>query len=221
MVLESMNCLDDHQQFENFDPDFIQNLDVNTLLDEAEAAVTQSPYAVAMATEIHLDGDLEFQNLLESIANEATSVVQDDAINSPSAEITCTLLVTTPVTNMEESSMDFANPSLASVKSLDETTSWSFEDDVSSSPASSKGKGRRVNPSSGSVSKVSKSKKESNKAAAERYRNKKQMEKLELFAECERDEKLNKQLKAEIEEVQAELNFIKNLLVEALLSKKS
>lgn len=240
-VIESLNCLTDvgHlDQFDHLDQDFIQSLDVNTLLDEAEAAVIQSPslFEEAMPAEINLEGDAEFQNLLDSIANEV-SLSDDAAINSPSAEITYSHLAVaamTPLTNntmeeassMEDSYIAGANPS---VRSMDETSSWSFEDDASSSTASpslnnNSNKSRRVThhrQSAGSVSKVSKSKKESNKQAAERYRNKKQLEKLELFAECERDEERNKQLKAEIEEVQAELNFIKNLLVEALLAKKS
>ena len=210
MAIQS--CLDD------LDLDFIQSLDVSVLLDEAEAAVSHSP--LEPATEIQLEGDLEFQTLLDSITNEV--LAQDDAaaINSPSAEISYAHLTAAMTPFTEESSMDFAPAA-----TVNSTASWSFEDDASSSSSSVTGakssKGRRVNQTSGSVTKVSKSKKESNKAAAERYRNKKQMEKLELFAECERDEKRNRELKAEIEEVQVELNFIKNLLVEALLAKKS
>lgn len=62
-------------------------------------------------------------------------------------------------------------------------------------------------------------KKQSNKAAAIKYRNKKLQEKELLFAECNEYAKKNSELKKKIDEVQTEISFIKSLLVEALIAK--
>lgn len=64
-------------------------------------------------------------------------------------------------------------------------------------------------------------KKESNKAAAERYRFKKLREKEMLFGECELFAKKNADLKRKISDIQSEISFIKSLLVEALIAKTS
>lgn len=232
--------------YHELDQDFIENQDVNMLLNEADAAI-QSPSAdiyLPVSEDLQLVGHLELDALLESIANEVSEQNESAAVDSPSAEITYShLTAMTPfyATVDETSSSALSsdqlggemNPSAVFGQS-DETTSSSFsfdddDDDDDSSrlsarksvSSSSSSHGGRVKSSGGAVSKAYKSKKESNKAAAERYRNKKQQEKQELFAECERHEKRNRELKAEIEEVQAELNFIKNLLVEALLTKNN
>lgn len=63
-------------------------------------------------------------------------------------------------------------------------------------------------------------KKQSNKVAAVKYRNKKLKEREILFAECEEYEKKNAELKRKIEDTQTEISFIKSLLVEALIGKK-
>lgn len=84
----------------------------------------------------------------------------------------------------------------------------------SSSSSSSKRLGRLKIGDSGV------NKRESNKAAANRYRLKKQKEKDDLFIECEMHERRNMELKRDIDDIQTEINCIKNLLVEALLSKK-
>lgn len=62
-------------------------------------------------------------------------------------------------------------------------------------------------------------KKESNKAAAVRYRCKKALEKDRLFAECEIYEKKNSDIKEKIGDLENEIDFIKNLLVQAFLAK--
>lgn len=64
-------------------------------------------------------------------------------------------------------------------------------------------------------------KKESNKAAASRYRSKKSKEKDQLFAECNLYEEKNNQLKEKISDLETEINSIKNLLVQALLIKEN
>jgi hypothetical protein len=62
-------------------------------------------------------------------------------------------------------------------------------------------------------------KKESNKAAATRYRNKKLKEREDLFVECEMYAKKNTILKGKIDDLQTEISFIKSLLVEVLIRK--
>lgn len=62
-------------------------------------------------------------------------------------------------------------------------------------------------------------KKQSNKVAAVKYRNKKLKERDELFAECDKYASRNAQLRKMIEETQTEISFIKSLLVEALIAR--
>lgn len=64
-------------------------------------------------------------------------------------------------------------------------------------------------------------KRESNKAAACRYRSKKSQEKNELFAECEREARKNRELSEKINDIQAEITSIRNLLLQALLLKEN
>jgi hypothetical protein len=65
------------------------------------------------------------------------------------------------------------------------------------------------------------SKKESNRAAALRYREKKQREREQLFLECEFYAKKNSEMRKKIDDTMIEISFIKSLLVEALVAKKS
>lgn len=64
-------------------------------------------------------------------------------------------------------------------------------------------------------------KKESNKAAAIRYRNKKLKEKDQLFTECEEYANKIKEMKQKVADTQNEISYIKSLLVEALVIKSS
>lgn len=64
-------------------------------------------------------------------------------------------------------------------------------------------------------------KKESNKAAAIKYRTKKTKERDDLFAECETYMARNAELKKKIDECQTEISLVKSLLVEALIAKNS
>lgn len=59
-----------------------------------------------------------------------------------------------------------------------------------------------------------------NKLAAQKYRSKKIQLRDQLFADCEHYEKLNKELRTKIEDVQSEVNLIKTLLVQVYLAKK-
>lgn len=64
-------------------------------------------------------------------------------------------------------------------------------------------------------------KKESNKAAAIKYRNKKLNQKKQLFDDIALYEQKNAELRSKISDCQTEISFIKSLLVEALIAKKS
>lgn len=66
---------------------------------------------------------------------------------------------------------------------------------------------------------LSYNKKQSNKEAAIRYRQKKQKEKENLFHTRSLLEKENQELKSKIEDIQVEINFVKNILVEMLFKK--
>ena len=67
---------------------------------------------------------------------------------------------------------------------------------------------------------VEKSNKDKNNEATKRYRSKKQEQRKKLFDEVDHYEKLNKELKAKIEDIQTEVNLIKSLLVQVFLAKK-
>lgn len=88
-------------------------------------------------------------------------------------------------------------------------------DSLTGSENSSHGR-RRTKFSCGKVEK-----KESNKAAAIRYRSKKVNEKNQLFVECDLYTKKNVTLKQRIDELQTEISFIKSLLVEALIKRNT
>jgi len=79
--------------------------------------------------------------------------------------------------------------------------------------SSAKSKRSRRSPGEG------KEKKQSNKEAAIRYRHKKTREKETLFHERDSFESENRELKKKIDDVQTEINFVKNILVEMLLKK--
>lgn len=64
------------------------------------------------------------------------------------------------------------------------------------------------------------SKKESNKNAALRYRVKKTRERYLLFQECNLYQRKNKELKDKINAAEQEIGFIKNLLIQAINTKK-
>ncbi len=64
-------------------------------------------------------------------------------------------------------------------------------------------------------------KRESNKIAAVRYRAKKVKEREALFKECDEMAARNAQLRTSISEIEQEIGFIKNLLVQALHAKRN
>ncbi len=59
-----------------------------------------------------------------------------------------------------------------------------------------------------------------NKLAAQKYRSKKLQLRDKLYADLEYHEKINKDLKKKVEDIQVEINLIKTLLVQVYLDKK-
>lgn len=59
-----------------------------------------------------------------------------------------------------------------------------------------------------------------NKLAAQKYRSKKLQLRDKLYADLEYHEKINKDLKTKVEDIQVEINLIKTLLVQVYLDKK-
>lgn len=104
-----------------------------------------------------------------------------------------------------------SSPMSDSSYSIDEDSLMEPDSVVSSTDAEKikrvrRSRGRRVD------------KKESNRNAAIRYRNKKVKERDDLFAECEQYAKKNADMKKKIDDTLTEISFIKSLLVEALIS---
>jgi len=129
--------------------------------------------------------------------------------------------ITSPV-SQEESSSDVSSPSTFTEISDSAYDSFSF----SSSPASESDCGSISSSSNDKIKMIrtkksvgSFSKKESNKAAASRYRSKKSKERDLLYVECELYEKKNYEMKQKITDIELEIQSIRSLLVQALLVK--
>jgi len=89
------------------------------------------------------------------------------------------------------------------------------------SPSTVANNAKRRKSSDSSCSASDGNKKESNKAAATKYRLKKVREKGELFERRDALVKRNQDMKEKLDEVQCEINYIKSLLLEALISKNA
>jgi len=166
----------------------------------------------------------DLDNLHHVNSTDASSPIQAQAmdaayfsqINSPSAEQTysnldsiSTTMNTTAIGSPEESSALLSGAYDDSVMNY---YSSSAEDSPAPSLSSTSSKIRRTRARTID-------KKESNKAAAIKYRSKKMKEREILFAECEEYAKRNADLKKKIDDTQSEISFIKSLLVEALIAK--
>lgn len=166
----------------------------------------------------------DLENLHHVNSVEASSPLQAQTmdvayfsqINSPSAEQTysnldsiSTTMNTTVVGSPADSSAFLSGAYDDSVMNY---YSSSAEDSPAPSLSSASSKIRRTRARTID-------KKESNKAAAIKYRSKKMKEREGLFAECEEYAKRNAELKKKIDDTQSEISFIKSLLVEALIAK--
>ena len=162
-------------------------------------------------------------NMLDFLLQDPPSIASSstyDQLSSPSAEISLNSLKhheTYDSESIESPATSYMNSEDSQMLSGagDEDESILSASDLTRKSKTSKRLGR-VKTSDSCVNK-----RESNKAAANRYRLKKLKERDELFNECETYELKNIELKRKIDDVQTEINCIKNLLVEALLTKKN
>ena len=138
-------------------------------------------------------------------------------------------LFETQSNSLEDSNCLVSSPSVTSSNELSDSAFDSFSS--SSSPSSDSDSGSLSPPSVTSLDQSNKikmirtnngghiNKKESNKAAASRYRSKKSKEKDQLFVECELYEQKNSEMKQKISDIESEIQSIRSLLVQALLVK--
>lgn len=139
--------------------------------------------------------DDNFLNVQLYQTNDAFSSIEQ--LNSPSNE----------VTYMNVNSVDFMGEDSASM--LPSPVSSMSDESSFDKPKIRRTRARLID------------KKESNKAAAIRYRNKKLKEKDRLFSECEEYAKKIREMKQKVTDAQNEISYIKGLLVEALVIKSS
>ena len=107
------------------------------------------------------------------------------------------------------------SPVSFSISTNDEATMSSVDFKISELNKNKKVK--RLNDKNSSTSNIEVN---SNKLAAQKYRNKKIQKREQLVADCEHYEKLNKDLRKKIDDIQTEVNLIKTLLVQVYLAKK-
>jgi hypothetical protein len=118
-------------------------------------------------------------------------------------------------TTMESNLDSNYSPVSFSISTNDEATMSSVDFKISELNKNKKVK--RLNDKTSSTSYIEVN---SNKLAAQKYRNKKIQKREQLFADCEHYEKLNKDLRKKIDDIQTEVNLIKTLLVQVYLAKK-
>lgn len=168
---------------------------------------------------VNAPNDDPMDDLLDFNMDFITNSNSMDVIGSPSQELT--------FTDLSELINDTVTPKEVPIEIPEQTIqSPNYSDDDNSqysimSPGNSSSNESYV-VSKEKVKRVRGSrvdKRESNKAAATRYRNKKLKERDDLFTECDEYAKKNADLKSKIDDIQTEISFIKSLLVEALISK--
>jgi hypothetical protein len=147
-------------------------------------------------------------DLIESSANDFSDLLQTDFSEFLMFENTH-VEQNDPVTATTTTSLD------ASLSSNSNNSFDSYESVPSTkSIYSKKCRATAIASNSGSVDK-----KESNKAAANRYRSKKVHERNQLFLECSLYAEKNAKLRQRKNDLEMEIGFIKSLLVDALIKK--
>jgi len=143
-------------------------------------------------------------DLNESIKNDETSLLNSFDLNDPKlfSFINEIDLISSP---QSDSAYDSFSSSCSPSSETDNTNNSCSEEQQIKMVKSNKGVEKR----------------ESNKAAASRYRSKKSKERNDLFQQTEIYEKKNIELKEKIQDVEAEINSIRSLLIQALLIKEN
>lgn len=145
---------------------------------------------------------------VSSASPSSVSSVPDQEILSP--ELDLNLWSNVPLSACGSPTSNFNVPeTIECDSSVSSGESEVFSDDISG-----REQVKRVNKS-GRVSK-----RESNKVAAVRYRQKKSKQRDQLFQECELYGKKNEELKEKISDIEQQIGYIKSLLMQALAQKK-
>jgi len=153
-----------------------------------------------------LEFDLDFQ--IDMFPFQLDPHIEEDSLKSDIESISSCFM---PGESSPSNSSDSTSTSLLDQGVISES---SGDEVASESPGNKSSCLKRVQSNSGRVNK-----RESNKVAAVRYRAKKVKEREALFRECDEMAARNSQLRLNISEIEQEIGFIKNLLVQALHAK--
>lgn len=153
-----------------------------------------------------LEFDLDFQ--ADMFPFQLDLQTEEDSLKSDIESISSCFMPgeLSPSNSSDTTSTSLLDQGIVSESSGDEVTSEGCDNTSSCL--------RRVQSGSGRVNK-----RESNKVAAVRYRAKKVKEREALFRECDEMAARNSQLRSDISDIEQEIGFIKNLLVQALHAK--
>jgi hypothetical protein len=192
----TLNLLD-----ERLFTDMLNDIDVRSQTKNDDIQETEEALLAAILAATETNG--EEDNSAEVSANLTPYLLDPtgSALSSPGA---CQSLIYDCLDSDSSSSSAITNRKRATKRKADEDDDFSDE-----------------NTDSHSGKQVVTCKKEANKAAALRYRNKKQRERELLFVECDDYEKRNASLRKQIDDVQSEIDCIKSLLVQVLVSKNA
>lgn len=196
IYLNESNTVTDKSDFDNLELD---NVDLTSSID-----MNLNQDISVNAFDLSDSSLFNFINEIDFLTNDTTS-----SINSPTTSIEYTEEYTHKIEEYTESNFDsFSSSSSPSMNDSSDQEKPYLEYGIRRNQEMVKTK-RRID------------KRESNKAAASRYRSKKSKEKDQLFAQCEIYEKANIELKEKIDNIESEINSIRNLLVHALLIKQN
>lgn len=171
-----------------------------------------------LLNDINLDEllfDLNNHQTLPPSSSSSNHIENDDSQNLNLINFSLfDQLLLSPIdeTKMESNLDSNYSPVSFSISTNDEATMSSVDFKISENK-----KVKRLNDKHSSTSTIEVN---SNKLAAQKYRNKKIQKREQLFADCEHYEKLNKDLRKKIDDIQTEVNLIKTLLVQVYLAKK-
>jgi hypothetical protein len=228
----NLNFLSENHTLFNFPLDITNtttDLFVQTVEDAEVCSINNislsSSSTIATTISELIDSSINFSDLLQTDLSQfaldypdqnseslgsSSSMVPSISVTSPDDHVAATLYsVQLDQLDMDDDMSQFSTACESPASSMASLSTVSDE--------KSSGRGRKSKINQVIAGRVNK--KESNKAAATRYRTKKQREREELFIECDAYAKKNTVLKGKIDDLQSEISFIKSLLVEVLLRK--
>lgn len=176
--------------------------------------------------------DLNLDDSLKNVLNEIESIpsvfLEDIPISNPSSVASIPdqeILSPSPFDLWNNVSVPTDSPTSEVINvGADFWDTFNVPEDSSVSSGESEASSDDTCLASKQLKKVNKSgrvnKRESNKVAAVRYRQKKSKERDQLFQECELYAQKNEHLKEKIADIEEQIGFIKSLLMQALAQKK-